>query len=30
MSVLYDVLVTPLVIPVVVLLLRRLEPADRW
>jgi rod shape-determining protein MreD len=30
MSVLYDVLVTPLVIPLVVLLLRRLEPADRW
>jgi rod shape-determining protein MreD len=30
MSVLYDVLVTPLVVPLVVLLFRRLEPADRW
>jgi rod shape-determining protein MreD len=26
----YDVLVTPLVIPLVVVLLRRLEPAERW
>jgi rod shape-determining protein MreD len=26
----YDVVVTPLVIPLVVLLLRRLEPAERW
>lgn len=30
LSVLYDVLVTPLVVPLVVLLFRRLEPADRW
>lgn len=29
-SVLYDVLITPLVVPLVVLLFRRLEPADRW
>lgn len=29
-SVLYDVLVTPLVVPLVVLLFRRLEPASRW
>lgn len=29
-SVLYDVLVTPLVVPLIVLLFRRLEPADRW
>jgi rod shape-determining protein MreD len=26
----YDLLVTPLVIPLVVVLLRRLEPAERW
>lgn len=26
----YDVLLTPFVIPLVVLVLRRLEPADRW
>lgn len=30
LSVLYDVLVTPLIVPLVVLLFRRLEPADRW
>lgn len=29
-AVLYDVLVTPLVIPLVVVVLRRLEPAQRW
>jgi rod shape-determining protein MreD len=29
-AVLYDVLVTPLVVPLVVLCLRRLEPAPRW
>lgn len=26
----YDVVVTPVVVPLVVLLLRRLEPAERW
>jgi rod shape-determining protein MreD len=26
----YDILLTPLVIPLVVVLLRRLEPAERW
>lgn len=30
LSVLYDVLVTPLVVPLVVLLFRRLQPVDRW
>lgn len=30
LSVLYDLLVTPLVVPLVVLLFRRLEPVDRW
>jgi rod shape-determining protein MreD len=30
LTVLYDVLVTPLVVPLVVLLFRRLEPAERW
>jgi rod shape-determining protein MreD len=30
LAVLYDVLVTPLVVPLVVLLFRRLEPAERW
>ena len=30
LSVLYDVLVTPLVVPLVVLLFKRLEPAERW
>ncbi|MBA2560829.1 MAG: rod shape-determining protein MreD [Propionibacteriales bacterium] len=29
-AVLYDVIVTPLVVPLVVVLLRRLEPAERW
>ncbi len=29
-TVLYDVAVTPLVVPLVVLLFRRLEPAERW
>jgi hypothetical protein len=29
-AVLYDVLVTPVVVPLVVLFLRRLEPAPRW
>ena len=29
-AMLYDVLVTPLVIPLVVMLFRRLEPVDRW
>lgn len=29
-AVLYDVLLTPLVIPLVLLVFRRLEPADRW
>jgi hypothetical protein len=26
----YDVLLTPLVVPLVLMLFRRLEPADRW
>lgn len=30
LTVLYDVLVTPLVVPLVVLLFRRLEPGERW
>ncbi len=30
LTVAYDVLVTPLVIPLVVMLFRRLEPAERW
>lgn len=30
LSVLYDILATPLVVPIVVLLFRRLEPAERW
>lgn len=30
LAVLYDVLVTPLVIPLVLLVFRRLEPAQRW
>ena len=29
-AVLYDVVLTPLVVPLVLLLFRRLEPADRW
>jgi rod shape-determining protein MreD len=29
-AVVYDVLLTPLVVPLVVLALRRLEPAERW
>ena len=29
-AVLYDVMVTPVVVPLAVLLLRRLEPAQRW
>jgi len=29
-AIVYDVVMTPLVIPLVVLLMRRLEPADRW
>jgi rod shape-determining protein MreD len=29
-AVLYDVLLTPLAIPLVLLIFRRLEPADRW
>ena len=30
LAVLYDVMLTPLVIPLVVLLLRQLEPKERW
>lgn len=30
LTVLYDVLLTPFVVPLVLLSLRRLEPADRW
>ena len=30
LAVAYDVLVTPLVVPLVVMLFRRLEPAERW
>jgi rod shape-determining protein MreD len=30
LSVLYDLLVTPLVVPLVVIFFRRLEPAERW
>ena len=30
LTVAYDVLVTPLVVPLVVMLFRRLEPAERW
>ncbi|MGH3446339.1 MAG: rod shape-determining protein MreD [Nocardioidaceae bacterium] len=30
LAVLYDVLLTPLVVPLVLLLFRRLEPAERW
>ena len=29
-AVLYDVMLTPLVIPLVLILFRRLEPAERW
>ena len=29
-AVLYDVILTPLVIPLVLILFRRLEPAERW
>ena len=29
-AVLYDVVLTPLVVPLVLLLFRRLQPADRW
>jgi hypothetical protein len=29
-AVLYDVIVTPVVVPLVVLLLRRLQPTPRW
>ncbi len=30
LSVLYDLLVAPLIVPLVVILFRRLEPAERW
>jgi rod shape-determining protein MreD len=30
LTVVYDVLITPLVVPLVVLLFRRLEPIERW
>ncbi|MGH3472142.1 MAG: rod shape-determining protein MreD [Nocardioidaceae bacterium] len=30
LAVLYDVLLTPIVMPLIVLLFRRLEPAERW
>lgn len=30
LSVLYDLLLTPLVVPLVVIFFRRLEPAERW